>query len=120
MRTANWIPVTEVSSIPEREGRSMRWGDMKVAIFNLGERVLAVENKCPHGGGPLADGILSNVNGNVTVTCPLHSWRVCLHTGEVAKPSGLAACVRTFAVKTVDGIVHVDLPELAKPLEAVA
>ncbi len=107
-----WISIAPVSEIPVREGRNVRLEDgTEVALFNLGdERFLAVENRCPHGNGPLADGILSSAGGSVTVTCPLHSWRICLESGSVAKPSGQRGCVATFPVTIEGGIVRLQLP----------
>ena len=100
----NWIRITSAENIPAREGRTVQLGDLSLAIFNTGERFLAVENRCPHNGGPLADGIV----GGATVTCPLHNWRICLDSGEVTRPceSG-APPVRTFPIEVVDGIVMV-------------
>jgi len=37
-----------------REARSVRLGGRDIAIFNLGDRFLAVDNRCPHKGGPLS------------------------------------------------------------------
>jgi nitrite reductase (NADH) small subunit len=97
-----WVRITPVENIPERQGRAVRVGSLAVALFNAGDRFLAVENRCPHKDGPLADGIV----GGSTVTCPLHNWRICLETGQVTKPceSG-APAVRTFPVKVEEGIV---------------
>src|SRR5262249_35826022 len=55
----SWIRITRAENIPLREGRAVKVGDQEVAIFNLGEKFLAVNNRCPHRGGPLADGIVS-------------------------------------------------------------
>lgn len=98
----NWIRITAAQNIPPREGRTVQLGVLQLAIFNTGERFLAVENRCPHRGGPLADGIV----GGSTVTCPLHNWRICLESGQVSRPceSG-APAVRTFPIEVVDGIV---------------
>ncbi len=57
--TKIWVSLTAIENIPVREGRSVQVGGRKLAIFNLGNRFLAVENRCPHRGGPLADGIVS-------------------------------------------------------------
>jgi nitrite reductase (NADH) small subunit len=105
-----WVRITPVENIPERQGRAVRLGSLSVALFNAGGRFLAVENRCPHQGGPLADGIL----GGSTVTCPLHNWRICLESGEVTKPceSG-APSVRTFPAKVEDGIVLIGLESSA-------
>jgi nitrite reductase (NADH) small subunit len=97
-----WIRVTSVENIPPREGRTVKLGPLAVALFNTGEQFLAVENRCPHGGGPLAEGIV----GGSTVTCPLHNWRVCLESGHVTKPCESGAVpVRTFPVKIEDGVL---------------
>jgi nitrite reductase (NADH) small subunit len=103
-----WIRVTHVENIPVRQGRSVKLGNHVVAIFNLGESFRAVENSCPHRGGPLADGIIA---GN-DVVCPLHNWRISLDSGEVCnQPSAAGTCVRSFDAKVVDGIVMVCVSE---------
>ena len=98
----SWIRITNVENIPLREGRSVRLGDDEIAIFNLGDRYVAVDNSCPHRGGPLCDGIVS---GNAVV-CPLHGWKVSLDTGEVLKPD---VCIKvgTYPVSVEDGIIRV-------------
>lgn len=104
-----WIRVTAVENIPLREGRAVTLGGVELAIFNLGDRFAAIENRCPHQGGPLADGIVGGYGESVTVTCPLHTRRLCLDSGTTVKPGGSEACVRTFPVRVVDGIVQVSL-----------
>ena len=106
----SWYRITATGNIPPRQGRSVRLGSTELAIVNLGDRFLAVENRCPHKGGPLADGIV----GGSTITCPLHNWRVCLESGKVVKPGGQDEhCVRTYPAKVEDGIVMVQFPEEA-------
>jgi nitrite reductase (NADH) small subunit len=98
----NWIRITKAENIPLREGRSVRLGDEEIAIFNLGDRYVAVDNSCPHRGGPLCDGIVSGD----TVVCPLHGWKISLETGSVLKPD---VCVKvgTYPVSVEDGIIRV-------------
>ena len=101
----NWIRVTRVENIPLREGRSVRIGDDEIAIFNLrDDRYVAVDNACPHRGGPLCDGIVSGD----AVVCPLHGWKISLETGNVMKPD---VCVRveTYPVSVRDGVVCVQI-----------
>lgn len=102
----NWVRITAAENIPPREGRAVQLGALNVAIFNTDDGFLAVENRCPHGGGPLADGIV----GGATVTCPLHNWKVCLESGAVQRPceSGVPS-VNTFPIRVVDGIVMLAL-----------
>jgi nitrite reductase (NADH) small subunit len=100
-----WIRVTNAENIPLREGRAVTIGHEQVAIFNLGDKFLAVENRCPHRGGPLADGIVSGDS----VVCPLHQWKVCLSSGAVVRPQEQQACVRSFPVQVIDGVVLVEI-----------
>ena len=101
----SWIRITRAENIPLREGRAVKAGDEELAIFNLGTRFLAVANRCPHRGGPLADGIVAGE----TVICPLHAWKICLETGAVKRPGDTPACISSFPVEVVDGIVLVEL-----------
>ena len=101
-----WIRVAALDGVPPREGRTVEIGDREIALFNLGDRFLAVDNRCPHRAGPLADGIVS---GNAVV-CPLHAWKVCLETGDVERPAGAAACVRTYPTKVDSGSVWIEVP----------
>jgi nitrite reductase (NADH) small subunit len=102
----SWIKITKAVNIPEREGRTLEIGSRSIALFNLGKRFVAVENRCPHGGGPLADGIV----GGTTVTCPLHNWRVCLDSGQVVKPCSYREYrIKTFDVKVEDGTILLSL-----------
>ncbi len=112
-RDNGWVRVTEVANVAPREGREVRLNGVAIALFNLGGRFAAVENRCPHRGGPLADGIVSSLGGSVTVTCPLHNWRVCVDSGEVAKPADAHACVRSFPARVENGIVMVDMTAAA-------
>jgi nitrite reductase (NADH) small subunit len=101
-----WIPVAPAKNIPPRKGMAILIGHLSLAVFNTGERFLAVENRCPHSGDPLADGIVTGT----TVTCPRHSWRICLETGLVTKPSVEGTRqVRTFPTEVRDGTVMLDV-----------
>ena len=101
-----WIKITEVENIPVREGRAVKIDRDEIAIFNLGDRFAAIENRCPHSGGPLCDGIVSGA----TVICPLHGWKVCLDSGEILKPQ-VPVRVEVYPVRVEDGVVEVNVPE---------
>ena len=74
--------VTPCDNIPLREGRAVTLGDREIAIFNLGDRFLATDNRCPHRGGPLCDGIVAGGS----VVCPLHAWKVKPRHGRRGAP----------------------------------
>ena len=101
-----WVRVTACENIPPREGRAALVGDREIAIFNLGERFLALDNRCPHEGGPLCDGIIAGT----AVVCPLHAWKIDLETGTVGRPASERACVPTYATRIEAGVVVVEVP----------
>ena len=103
-----WVRIAYCRDIPLREGRAVRVGSSEIAIFNLGDRFLAVENRCPHKGGPLADGIVSGA----TVVCPLHAWKMSLETGKGVGGPSASSCVGTFRTRVEDGIVWLALRDL--------
>ncbi len=100
----SWTRITQTENIPAREGRSVKIGNVDLAIFNLEGRFLAIENQCPHKGGPLCDGIVSGT----TVVCPLHGWRFDLEPGAAVRAT-LPACLTIFPTRVEDGIVMVDV-----------
>jgi nitrite reductase (NADH) small subunit len=53
-----------------------------VCLANIGGRLSALNNICPHRQGPLGQGW---VEGN-TVVCPWHSWAFDIATGEALPP----------------------------------
>lgn len=118
-----WKRITNVESIPLREGRSVVMADREIAIFNLGSSFAAIDAECPHRGGPLCDGIVTGcgpdskltageVKGHAVV-CPLHGWRIDLHTGAVLKPD-VSVRVETYDVRVEDGVIEVDIPVARK------
>lgn len=103
--TSPWIRIAYCRDIPLREGRAVRVGTREIAIFNLGDRFLAVDNRCPHKGGPLADGIVSGA----TVVCPLHAWKMSLETGKGVNGPSASSCVETFRTRVEGETVLLEL-----------
>jgi nitrite reductase [NAD(P)H] small subunit len=110
-----WICVTDVQNIPLREGRAVHVAGHDIAIFNLGDRFLAVENRCPHRNGPLADGIVALGS----VVCPLHAWKIDLNTGSVTNQPDSSQCVKTFPARVEGGLVFVELSSADSPIETM-
>jgi len=101
-----WVWVTAVDNIPPREGRAIVVAGRELAIFNLGDRVVATDNRCPHRGGPLADGIVSAG----TVVCPLHGWKINLRDGAVERPCATDGRVETYPVRIDNGVIVIGMP----------
>ena len=73
-----WVPVAELSALPEGTSKVVHVGGEQVALFRINGRVYAVSNRCSHANGPLAEG---RVEGT-TVTCPWHDSQFDLETGQ--------------------------------------
>lgn len=76
---SEWIDIGSVNDIPRRAARCVNTPNGKIAIFRtMDDQVFAIDDKCPHKGGPLSQGIVHGA----FVTCPLHNWVFSLETGE--------------------------------------
>src|ERR1039458_3152627 len=69
-------------------------GGKSIAIFRLGGAYYAIENTCPHRGGPLSEG---EVEDDV-VTCPWHGSRFNIKTGALLTPPAREG-VKSFPVR---------------------
>jgi len=97
------IDVCRLDAIPLGQGRAFLVGDRTLAIFRQRDgRVFAIDNACPHRGGPLAEGIA----GGGIVVCPLHGRKIDLHSGRCL---GEEETVRTYAVDVVEARIRVTL-----------
>ncbi len=96
--TTNWIAIGHIDDIPLRGARCVRTPDGKIAVFRTAENeVFAIEDQCPHKGGPLSQGI---VHGRA-VTCPLHNFVISLESGRALGAD--EGEVRTIPVRNIDG-----------------
>ena len=66
----------------------------EIAVFRtVDDQLFALENRCPHRGGPLAEGIVYAHH----VACPLHNWKIGLESGEAVAPD--KGCVRRYTLE---------------------
>jgi nitrite reductase (NADH) small subunit len=97
-----WTAIGQITDIPQRGARCIETPRGKVAVFRTGDdRVFAIDDRCPHKGGPLSQGIVHGAS----VTCPLHNWVISLKTGKAQGAD--EGCVRTIAVKVEGGTVFI-------------
>jgi nitrite reductase (NADH) small subunit len=89
-----WLEVGLIGDVPLRGSRVVKTASGDVAVFRAVDgTVFALDDRCPHKGGPLSQGI---VHGH-TVTCPLHNWVIGLDTGEAHGAD--QGCTRTIPVR---------------------
>ena len=104
---SNWIEIGALDDIPVLGSRVVRTASGDIAVFRTADdEVFALDDRCPHKGGPLSQGIVHNKR----VTCPLHNWTIELESGCAVAPDH--GCTRAFTVRTDDeGVVYIALCE---------
>ena len=103
----DWIDIGALEHIPARGARVVRTALGCIAVFRTGDdEVFALDDRCPHKGGPLSDGIVHGAS----VTCPLHNWVFSLETG-VAHGAD-SGSVQTHAARVAGGRVLVNTAQL--------
>ena len=88
--------IGHISQIPPGEGRNFDVGGQTITVFRTRTAELfATQPRCPHKGGPLADGLL----GGSMLVCPLHETTFDLRTGD----SIAGGCrLRTYPVRAAE------------------
>jgi nitrite reductase (NADH) small subunit len=103
----SWLDIGPAHAIPPLGARTVRAGGTEIAVFRTAQDAYyALENRCPHKEGPLAQGI---VHGR-RVTCPLHNWVIGLDDGRAAAPD--EGCVRRYRVRVEGGRLLLGLEPL--------
>ena len=74
---AEYVKVASTRDVPPGRGITVEIGDKPIAVFNCDGAFYAIDDTCPHQGGPLGEG---EVEGTI-VTCPWHEWRYDVRTG---------------------------------------
>lgn len=103
------IVVARVDDFPPGERRIVTRGRRSIGVFRVGNRFFALNNNCPHLGGPLCEGrtqswVRSDRPGEYVVddehtliACPWHGWEYDLETGQSFLGPG-AAPARSYQV----------------------
>ena len=97
------VQVAKVADIPEGEGRIVDANGQEIALFHKNGKFFAINNTCPHQGGPLGEGFLEDC----VVTCPWHGWQFDVTSGESKMPPGMK--IQTYAVEVKGDNVFVEI-----------
>ena len=101
------LTVGRVEEIPPGEVKIVRAGQLAIGVYNLNGEYYAIEDRCSHDDGPLAEGDFEPEEG--VAICPRHGSRFDIRTGRpLTLPAYLP--VETFDVKVEDGLVKVEVP----------
>ena len=107
--TATWLDICALDDIPQAGTRRVKVGANTIALFRPGgDRVFALEDRCPHKGGPLSEGIVAHDH----VACPLHGRCIELASGRMVAPD--EGKTHRFDVRVVAGRVQLERAALQR------
>jgi thiamine pyrophosphate-dependent acetolactate synthase large subunit-like protein/nitrite reductase/ring-hydroxylating ferredoxin subunit len=77
-----WFRVAEVDELPRGRVMTVTAGTHSMALTNIDGAFTAMDNRCPHQGGPLGEGSIEIGNdGQCWLRCPWHGWDFDPQTG---------------------------------------
>jgi len=104
LHSDNWIEIGPLEAIPPMGARTIKTANGNIAVFRTrDDQVFALEDKCPHRGGPLSQGIVTGCQ----VICPLHDWCIRLEDGQAEAPD--EGQTGTYQVKLEGGVIYLSL-----------
>jgi nitrite reductase (NADH) small subunit len=103
MSATDKTKVAQVADLGDGQAKVVELAGRSIALFNVGGRFYAIDNLCPHRGGPLGEG---DMDGPIVV-CPWHGWRWDVTTG--ANANNPAVRVSCYPVTVEQGAVFVAL-----------
>ena len=102
-----FIDIGAIDDIPPQGARLIKTQQGCVAVFRTADdRVFAMDDRCPHKGGPLSEGIVHGTS----VTCPLHNWVFSLETGQAQGAD--SGAVATYVLRVEAGRILLDATRL--------
>jgi 3-phenylpropionate/trans-cinnamate dioxygenase ferredoxin subunit len=102
------IDVCPLEELPPGAMKIVSSGSTVIGVFNAGGELYAIEDRCSHDDGPLAEGDWDPEE--LVVVCPRHGSRFDLRTG---RPLSLPAFlpVDTYPVRVdEDGVIRIEVP----------
>jgi thiamine pyrophosphate-dependent acetolactate synthase large subunit-like protein/nitrite reductase/ring-hydroxylating ferredoxin subunit len=109
-----WHKAVDVDELDEGQVKACPVGLKAVALTRLNGKFGAVDNRCPHQGGPLGQGTVENGK----IRCPWHGFDFDPFTGEAA--GGPDFDVRTYPVDVRADGVYVGTPAPVDPPRTVS
>lgn len=99
-----FIKVAKTDELMSGQNKVLDLGARALVVFNVNGKLYAIDERCPHKGGPLGEG---SVDGLV-VKCPWHGAVFSLEDGHgVSGPCGNG--VNCYSVKTSGSDIEVEV-----------
>ncbi|WP_447969778.1 thiamine pyrophosphate-dependent enzyme [Nitrospira sp. M1] len=115
-----WHEVGRDTDLPEGRVKTVTAGTKSLALVHFQGKYSAMDNRCPHQGGPLGEGsIETGVDGQCWLRCPWHGWDFDPLTGK--PPGGHEdSGQELFPVEIRKGTICVGIPQETEPPRTVS
>ncbi len=101
---SRFVEIARTDEIAPGEAKMVEVEGRKIALFNLEGSYWAIDDTCPHRGGPLSEG---EVKGE-EVICPWHGAEFNIKTGEVLRPPARGG-VKSYKVQIEGSIIKIEV-----------
>jgi len=111
-----WYRIADLDELPPGRVKTVIAGSQSIALTHIDGGFHALDNRCPHQGGPLGEGsIETGTDGQCWLRCPWHGWDFDPKTG--LSPGGHEdSGQQTYPVEVRDDGIYVGLE--AEPTRA--
>src|SRR4051794_31344428 len=99
----HWHRVADLDELPEGRVKTVAAGTHSLALTHVDGAYGALDNHCPHQGGPLGEG---TIEGGL-LRCPWHGYDYDPVTGQ--PPSGFGDCVPSHPVEVREDGIYLGL-----------
>ena len=93
--TQGWIKSVSCDALKRGGRKVFRFEGRQIVLFDTRQGIYACNNRCPHEGYPLREGVLDE---QCRLTCNWHNWKFDLQTGENQR-DGLWAYWRQVVIR---------------------
>lgn len=104
-----FVDIGALTDIPQQGARVVKTAHGCIAVFRTADdHVFALDDRCPHKGGPLSEGIVHGTS----VTCPLHNWVFDMNSGQAqGSDEGM---VRSYPIRVEAGRILISAELVAR------
>ncbi|HEY8060219.1 MAG TPA: thiamine pyrophosphate-dependent enzyme [Acidimicrobiales bacterium] len=114
MTEKRWHKVARVDDLPDGRVITVQAGSRSVCLTHCGDRFGALENHCPHQGGPLGEGSIEKG----MLRCPWHGYDYDPITGR--PPAGFSDAPEAFSVEIRTDGIYVEVPDEPEHVRTVS
>ncbi len=101
---AEFMKVAKSDEIAPGQARRAEVRGKRIALFNVDGNFYALDDTCPHKGGPLSEGVIAGEE----VTCPWHGAKFNIRTGNVVGPPARQGVAR-YGVRVTGTDIEVEV-----------